>query len=58
MELGYFAMPSHPPECGLKEGQDWEPMTRAQVDGARRWLHDNPDDPRAQAIREQMGLVP
>jgi hypothetical protein len=42
----------------MKEGQDWEPMTRAQVDGARRWLHDNPDDPRAQAIREQMGLVP
>jgi alkanesulfonate monooxygenase SsuD/methylene tetrahydromethanopterin reductase-like flavin-dependent oxidoreductase (luciferase family) len=24
MELGYFAMPSHPPECGLKEGQDWD----------------------------------
>ena len=24
MELGYFAMPSHPPECGLKEGHDWD----------------------------------
>src|SRR5438128_7212630 len=24
MEIGYFTMPSHPPECGLKEGQDWD----------------------------------
>jgi alkanesulfonate monooxygenase SsuD/methylene tetrahydromethanopterin reductase-like flavin-dependent oxidoreductase (luciferase family) len=24
MEVGYFTMPSHPPECGLKEGQDWD----------------------------------
>lgn len=24
MELGYFTMPSHPPECGLKEGHDWD----------------------------------
>ena len=24
MELGYFSMPSHPPECGLKEGHDWD----------------------------------
>jgi alkanesulfonate monooxygenase SsuD/methylene tetrahydromethanopterin reductase-like flavin-dependent oxidoreductase (luciferase family) len=24
MEFGYFAMPSHPPECGLKEGHDWD----------------------------------
>src|SRR5438445_741311 len=24
MELGYFAMPSHPPECGLKEGHDFD----------------------------------
>src|SRR6478752_4830314 len=24
MELGYFAMPSHPPECGLKEGHEWD----------------------------------
>ncbi len=24
MEIGYFAMPSHPPECGLKEGHDWD----------------------------------
>ena len=33
MELGYFAMPSHPPECGLKEGHDWD----LQV---LRWLDD------------------
>src|SRR3954452_14824899 len=24
MEIGYFTMPSHPPECGLKEGQEWD----------------------------------
>ena len=24
MEFGYFAMPSHPPERGLKEGHDWD----------------------------------
>ena len=24
MELGYFAMPSHPPECALKEGHEWD----------------------------------
>ena len=24
MEIGYFTMPSHPPECGLKEGNDWD----------------------------------
>ena len=24
MELGYFSMPSHPPERGLKAGQDWD----------------------------------
>ena len=24
MEIGYFSMPSHPPECGLKEGHDWD----------------------------------
>ena len=24
MELGYFSMPSHPPECDLKEGHDWD----------------------------------
>ena len=24
MELGYFAMPSHPPECDLREGHEWD----------------------------------
>jgi alkanesulfonate monooxygenase SsuD/methylene tetrahydromethanopterin reductase-like flavin-dependent oxidoreductase (luciferase family) len=24
MKLGYFSMPSHPPERGLKEGHDWD----------------------------------
>jgi len=24
MQLGYFAMPSHPPERGLKDGHDWD----------------------------------
>src|SRR5882757_9236530 len=24
MEIGYFTMPSHPPECDLKEGHDWD----------------------------------
>src|SRR5271165_2468168 len=33
MELGYFAMPSHPPERGLKDGHDWD----LQV---LRWLDD------------------
>jgi alkanesulfonate monooxygenase SsuD/methylene tetrahydromethanopterin reductase-like flavin-dependent oxidoreductase (luciferase family) len=24
MQFGYFMMPSHPPERGLKEGHDWD----------------------------------
>src|SRR4051794_21263351 len=24
MEIGYFTMPSYPPECGLKEGHEWD----------------------------------
>ena len=24
MQFGYFAMPSHPPERGLKDGHDWD----------------------------------
>jgi alkanesulfonate monooxygenase SsuD/methylene tetrahydromethanopterin reductase-like flavin-dependent oxidoreductase (luciferase family) len=31
MDLGYFAMPSHPPERGLKAGHDWDLQ-------ALRWL--------------------
>ncbi len=34
MEFGYFTMPSHPPERGLKEGHDWD----LQV---LRWLDEN-----------------
>ena len=32
MELGYFSMPSHPPECGLKEGHDWDLQTLRWLD--------------------------
>jgi alkanesulfonate monooxygenase SsuD/methylene tetrahydromethanopterin reductase-like flavin-dependent oxidoreductase (luciferase family) len=32
MELGYFTMPSHPPECGLKEGNDWDLQTLRWLD--------------------------
>ena len=32
MELGYFTMPSHPPECGLKEGHDWDLQTLRWLD--------------------------
>ncbi|WP_244482030.1 LLM class flavin-dependent oxidoreductase, partial [Bradyrhizobium pachyrhizi] len=32
MELGYFTMPSHPPECGLKEGHDWDLKTLRWLD--------------------------
>jgi len=31
MEFGYFTMPSHPPERGLKAGHDRDPRTL-------RWL--------------------
>jgi len=32
MLLGYFAMPSHPPERGLKEGHDWDLQTLRWLD--------------------------
>src|ERR1700693_5963802 len=32
MEFGYFAMPSHPPERGLKAGHDWDLQTLRWVD--------------------------
>jgi alkanesulfonate monooxygenase SsuD/methylene tetrahydromethanopterin reductase-like flavin-dependent oxidoreductase (luciferase family) len=32
MELGYFAMPSHPPERGLKAGIDWDLQTMRWLD--------------------------
>ena len=51
MELGYFAMPSHPPECGLREGHEWD----LQV---LRWLVElGYQVPFAQAIKEATGVV-
>ena len=32
MQLGYFAMPSHPPERGLKAGHDWDLQTLRWLD--------------------------
>jgi len=32
MEFGYFTMPSHPPERGLKEGHDWDLQTFRWLD--------------------------
>src|SRR3712207_9504000 len=32
MEFGYFAMPSHPPERGLKAGQDFDLQTLRWLD--------------------------
>jgi len=32
MELGYFAMPSHPPERGYKAGVDWDLQTMRWLD--------------------------
>ena len=51
MELGYFAMPSHPPECGLKEGHDFD----LQV---LRWLDElGYQVPFAQAIKQATGVT-
>jgi alkanesulfonate monooxygenase SsuD/methylene tetrahydromethanopterin reductase-like flavin-dependent oxidoreductase (luciferase family) len=32
MEFGYFTMPSHPPERGLKAGHDWDLQTLRWID--------------------------
>jgi len=32
MEFGYFTMPSHPPERGLKDGHDWDLQTMRWLD--------------------------
>ena len=51
MEIGYFTMPSHPPECGLKEGHDWDLQTL-------RWLDElGYQVPFAQAIKQATGLT-
>ena len=41
MEFGYFAMPSHPPERGLKAGIDWDLQTMRWLDElgyAEAWI--------------------
>ena len=41
MLLGYFAMPSHPPERGLKAGHDWDLQTLRWLDElgyAEAWI--------------------
>ena len=42
----------------MTDEQAQEPMTRKQVDYWRGWLKDHPDDPNAQGVREQLGIVP
>jgi alkanesulfonate monooxygenase SsuD/methylene tetrahydromethanopterin reductase-like flavin-dependent oxidoreductase (luciferase family) len=32
MKLGYFAMPSHPPERSLKDGHEWDLQTLRWLD--------------------------
>ncbi|MDE2582380.1 MAG: LLM class flavin-dependent oxidoreductase [Rhodospirillales bacterium] len=69
MELGYFAMPSHPPERGLKEGHDWDLHTLRVLDTLgyqEAWIgehhtsiwepHPAPDLLIAQAFRETTTL--
>jgi hypothetical protein len=44
MELGYFSMPSHPPECGLKEGNDWDLQVLRwldELDFREAWIGEN-----------------
>ena len=65
MELGYFAMPSHPPERGLKAGHDWDLDVLRRLDALgyqEAWIgehhtsiwepHPAPDLLIAQALRE------
>ena len=69
MELGYFAMPSHPPERGLKAGHDWDLQTLRWLDEfgyQEAWIgehhtaiwepHPAPDLLIAQALRETSRL--
>ncbi len=63
MEFGYFAMPSHPPERGLKDGHDWDLQVLRWLDElgyAEAWIgehhtapwepHPSPDLLIAQAL--------
>src|ERR1700757_1885560 len=65
MEIGYFTMPSHPPECGLKEGHDWDLQVLRWLDElgyTEAWIgehhtapwepHPSPDLLIAQALME------
>ena len=70
MELGYFAMPSHPPECGLKEGHDWDLQVLRWLDELgyqEAWIgehhtapwepHPSPDLLVAQALLDRKSVV-
>ena len=69
MEIGYFTMPSHPPECGLKEGQEWDLQVLRWLDELgyqEAWIgehhtapwepHPAPDLILAQAFRETKNI--
>ena len=69
MELGYFSMPSHPPECGLKQGHDWDLQMLRWLDELgyqEAWIgehhtapwepHPAPDLLVAQALRETKNI--
>jgi len=65
MEFGYFAMPSHPPERGLKAGHDWDLQVLRWLDElgySEAWIgehhtapwepHPSPDLLVAQALQQ------
>ncbi len=69
MEFGYFTMPSHPPERGLKAGHDWDLRTLRWLDElgyAEAWIgehytapwepHPSPDLLIAQALLQTKRL--
>jgi hypothetical protein len=54
MELGYFSMPSHPPECGLKEGNDWDLQVLRwldELDFREAWIGENHTASGSQILR-------
>lgn len=70
MQLGYFTMPSHPPERGLKAGHDWDLQTLRWLDElgfAEAWIgehhtapwepHPAPDLLIAQALLQPSGCA-
>ena len=69
MQFGYFAMPSHPPERGLKAGHDWDLQTLRWLDElgyTEAWIgehytapwepHPSPDLLIAQALLQTKNL--